>query len=243
MATPNDPRRPEMCADEIVVYHGDNLVAAATVAVLERRHVARQVTAVASLTQLLSSLRHGADVAVVYDGGDDVEELFEALGYRDVNTPVLVVVDSAAGPTRAARVLEHGAAGVVLESSPPESLCRALAEIGSSGLVMPDEIRVTVLDLLRKRQLRRYAARRRLAALSPAERRVLLALTEGLSVTEIAKHLEVSSYTIRSHVRALGSKLGARGQLRIAATGRALFGAARPTAWDVAAVAVDREGA
>lgn len=234
---------PETRLEAILVCHREPLVGAATAAVLERRGVARSAGAVSSLTRLLSSLHRGIDVALVFDSVEEnIAELFEALRHRGLATPVLIVSDRAT-PERTAQVLEWGAAGLLPPSCSPEELCEAVVDAHRGNAVLPSGMRGDILDALRARRLRRYAAQRQLAELSSVERHVLRALSDGMSVTRIAAAMSLSPHTVRSHVQTVGVKLSARGQLRIAATGRGLLAAAQPSGWDLALQARGEEGA
>jgi DNA-binding NarL/FixJ family response regulator len=213
--------------DAAVVCHTERLIAAAVAALLEERQVVRSTATTSSLTRLLSCLHRGVDVAVVFDGVDeDVSELFEAIRHGGLDTPVLLVspvIDAGL----VAQALEAGAAGMLPSSCSPELLCRSVIEARMGNAVVPTDIRAAVLEALRALRLRRHAARHRLSLLSGVDAHVLQALSDGLTVTEIARQMSLSPHTIRSHVRTLSDKLDVRGQLRIAAVGRSLIAAAR----------------
>lgn len=236
------PGHPQPLLDTAVICHDQPLVAAALAAVLERHGVVRCARTVPSLPRLLSSLQPSVQVAVVFDEpGDDVGELLEALWHRGLSTPILIMSDQAT-PERAARALDLGAAGLLPSSCSSRVLCRAVLDARRGNAALDEEMRGAVLESLHARRLQRYAAERRLAELSSTERRVLTGLADGTSVTRMAGALALSPHTVRSHVRALGLKLGTRGQLRIAATGRTLLAAAHRSAWD-SGPAAGEEGA
>jgi DNA-binding NarL/FixJ family response regulator len=46
--------------------------------------------------------------------------------------------------------------------------------------------------------------------LTPRERDVLVLLAEGFRTTEVAEHLSVSEHTVRSRIKSILTKLGAR---------------------------------
>lgn len=217
---------------EVIVCHPARLVASATAALLERRGVARCASTQPSLTRLLPSLHHGVDLAIVFDSVDEeVGDLLEAIRYRGLHTPVLLVSD-VLRTDRVVEVLEQGVAGLIPSSCSPDALCRLVVEARSGRIVVPAAMRSAVLDALRARRMRRLAAWHQLAQLTRVESRVLGLLATGHTVTRIAGELSMSPYTIRGHVGALGHKLGARGQLRIAAAGRSLLASARHPARD-----------
>lgn len=210
-----------------LVCHREPLIAAATAAVLERRHVVRRTFATSTLTGTLTCLGGGIDVAVVYDddlGVEDLADLFEAIHYRGIGTPVVIVSDSR-DPEYAAQILESGAAGIVPAECPTEDLCEVLVSAHRGHLVIGGHMQGAVLETLRARRVQRREAQARLAALSRADVDILRLLCDGVTVTRIAARLSLSPYTVRGRVRAIGAHLGVTGQLRVAAVGRCLLAA------------------
>ncbi len=228
--------------DTVIVCHPERLVAAATAAVLRNTGTARATMTVPTLTRLLSNLHHGVEAALVFDVvKENMADLFEALRHRGQSTPVLIVADKPT-PTRAARVLEWGAAGMVASDCSVECLCESIAQAVRGNAVLPSGQRHEVLEALRRRRLDRYHAQQQLAGLSHAERLVLRSLADGSPVSDIAVRMSVSPHTVRSYVHTLGTKLGMHGQLRIAATGRALLTAARSANHEPPLYSAEKEG-
>jgi len=59
-------------------------------------------------------------------------------------------------------------------------------------------------------------------SLSPREREVLQLMADGVGTRQIAQRLGISYSTVRTHVRAIGAKLGARSMLNAVVTAREL---------------------
>ena len=220
----SDPFAPPV--DHAVVCHPEPWVAAATAAVLRSSGTVRSCATTHSLTRLLSCLDSSVQVAVVFDAvEEDIAELFEALRYRGLATPIVIIAERPT-PDRIAQAIELGAYGTVPVTCTGDTLCRIVvaARNGCPSFAMgqPGD----VLVALRARRLQRYQAQRRLAQLSGPERQVLASLVSGNSATTIAARMSLSPRTVRSHIRRLGMKLGTSGQLRIAATGRLLLAVA-----------------
>jgi DNA-binding NarL/FixJ family response regulator len=229
--------------ETVVVCHPERLIAEATAALLKVTGTTRTATTAPTLTRLLSNLHRYVNVAVVFDAvGEDLADLFEALHHRGLPIPVLIVAEDAT-PDRVAHALELGAAGAVSASCSVDALCRGVRTAHSGNAVFPDGRRHEVLESLRSRRLRRYSAQSRLAELSQSERQALQLLAYGTSITDIAGRMSVSPHTVRSYIHNLGSKIGVRGQLRIAAAGRELLATARTAMPDGISWAVDEEGA
>jgi DNA-binding NarL/FixJ family response regulator len=124
---------------------------------------------------------------------------------------VLTVSDADADVTDA---LLAGAAGYVLKDASAAELVGAVrAAAGGEAFVSP---RVAARLLNRWRALR--AAPRRAAALSPRELEVLRLMAEGAENGEIAEALTISANTVKRHVAAILTKLGAANRTEAAVT-------------------------
>jgi DNA-binding NarL/FixJ family response regulator len=101
-----------------------------------------------------------------------------------------------------------GAHGLVLTSSPVQTLIDALRAAAGGGRYVDPEVTPLIGDDL---------ALRRLAQLSPREREILLLLADGYQGPEIADRLFLSLETVRTHIRNAVTKLGARTRVHAAA--------------------------
>ncbi len=221
------------CAlERVVVCAPQQLWSVATGSLLQGKEVARSTVCVTSTNDLLASMRQRTDVSVVFDlAYDDAAELFEALTYRADSTPILCVIPRT-DIGRVARLLELGASGVVESDCEVDAFCRAVRDTAFGRLVLPARQRFDVMETIRQHQGLRHNARNDLARLTQREREVLRQLAQGRRADQIARQMLVSVHTVRACIRTLGGKLGVRGQLRLAAVGRDLFGAARTAAGD-----------
>jgi DNA-binding NarL/FixJ family response regulator len=243
---PDPARTPPI--DTVAICHREQLVAAATAALIEDRGITRHTITVNSMAHLLSRLGPTVEVVVVFGGvGEDVPDLLEAMHHRGLTTPVLVV-SASIDAADAAAVVEAGAAGVVYAWCDPEELHGSILDARAGQVVIPRAHRGEILDALRRRRTERIEARRVLARLSALDIRILQGLCDGMTVARIAERLLLSPHTVRGHVRAIGRSIGGNGQLGIAATGRHLLAAARlpmsggtPAPLRVASTTVPRE--
>jgi two-component system nitrate/nitrite response regulator NarL len=165
--------------------------------------------------------------------------------------PALVLLDlglgEADGLDLIPRLLATGASVLVLTGSADESRLGAALALGASGWVSKSqaferlleavEAVVRRLPLLGEAERRRLVdlgtarletereMRRRMAELTPREREVLWALSEGETASEIAAALSLSVGTVRSHIQGILGKLGVSNQLAAVAAARLLMGA------------------
>jgi DNA-binding NarL/FixJ family response regulator len=106
--------------------------------------------------------------------------------------------------------LASGAAGFILKDSLAETLIAAIRTVGAGGAWLDPRVLPRVLARARDQSPRSPAASRALEALTTRELEVLHRICGGENNGEIAQALHVGERTVKSHVSAIFSKLGAR---------------------------------
>lgn len=102
--------------------------------------------------------------------------------------------------------LEAGGSGYLLKDSPAEHLIGALREVRRGGKYLsPRIVAKMVPDGVARNPAERFKPR--IATLTPRERETVKLLAEGLSVKEIAVHLNLSTKTVEAHKFNLMRKL------------------------------------
>lgn len=160
---------------------------------------------------------HDLDLGAAGDGVGHVRAL-AAAGHR------VLMVTGVADPVARGRCIEAGAIGIVDKARSFGDLVGAIDRALDGHGEMPAEEREEHPAVLRRH---REQQRRRLDVFTTLTRReaeVLGELMAGRSVDEIAAEFTVSVTTVRSHVRAVLSKLGVHSQL-------AAVGLARERGW------------
>jgi DNA-binding NarL/FixJ family response regulator len=148
--------------------------------------------------------RRRYDAALVdslMDGAPTAQLLADLLDERP-DAPLVVY----ASRHEAALVAAEGLSvpGLVLRSSPPARLLKALRTVAAGGTFSDPEL------ARRVPQAAQRPTHPGVALLSPREREILGLLAEGWSGAEIAQRLYLSSETVRTHIRNAAQKLGAR---------------------------------
>jgi two-component system nitrate/nitrite response regulator NarL len=105
--------------------------------------------------------------------------------------------------------LEAGAAGYLVKTAGGADVISAVRRAAEGEILVPPH-RLTALLTVRRERAERS---RRLDSLTPREREILSLMAEGMDNREVAARLHVSYATVRSHVRHLLGKLGARSKL------------------------------
>ena len=106
--------------------------------------------------------------------------------------------------------LEAGVAGFVLKDTPAEDIIAAARAVAGGGAWLDSKVTPRILGSLRRTGASKTARQTTVGELTEREHDVLRLMARAASNTEIAAALFVSEATIKSHVGAIFSKLGAR---------------------------------
>ncbi len=109
--------------------------------------------------------------------------------------------------------LEAGASGYLVKSAGGADVAAAVRRAAEGEILMPARQLAALLTRRREQARQQAEQSRRLASLTPRERQILGLMAEGMDNREIALRLGISYATVRSHVRHLLGKLGARSKL------------------------------
>lgn len=160
----------------------------------------------ASLVRHCAHFPHSTVVTGVdYDDGP-LEHVFPELSAYD--TAVLVVADDT-NPERAVALFESGIRGLLYPDAALGSIADAVHAVRAGGVVLHPLFAAVVLGEWKSS---RRSARISPGALTPRERDVLIAMTEGLSTKAVARVLRVAPKTVENHKMRIFSKLGVRNQ-------------------------------
>lgn len=156
---------------------------------------------------VLLDLDLGGDIG---DGSELVAPFIEA-GCR------VLVVSGSDDVEQVARAIEAGASGVVRKDAPFDGLLEAALAVARGERVLPHAERQALLDEARRLRADRDQDLAPFERLSSREAEVLRALATGQAVGAIAEAWFVSEATVRSHVRAILTKLDVSSQLEAVA--------------------------
>jgi DNA-binding NarL/FixJ family response regulator len=104
--------------------------------------------------------------------------------------------------------LRAGASGFLLKRTEPEQLVGAIRVVaGGEALLSPSVTRRLIEEFTRRPPV---GSGERLTVLTEREREVLLLIARGLSNQELAEQLFIADNTVKTHVKRIFTKLGAR---------------------------------
>jgi DNA-binding NarL/FixJ family response regulator len=110
--------------------------------------------------------------------------------------------------------LSAGASGFLLKRTRPEDLIAAIHTIANGDSLLSPSVTSRVIDRMATQPGPDASHDARLSELTPREREVLELLSGGLSNGEIADALVVEESTIKTHVKRILAKLGARDRVQ-----------------------------
>jgi DNA-binding NarL/FixJ family response regulator len=108
--------------------------------------------------------------------------------------------------------LQAGASGFLLKRSPPEQLVEAIRTVAAGEALLSPSVTRRLIEAFSSRPSRRDNPR--FADMTDREREVLVAIARGLSNEELAEELFISENTVKTHVKRVLAKLGARDRVQ-----------------------------
>ncbi len=122
--------------------------------------------------------------------------------------PILLIPENQS--RRAVEALEAGACAYLPMPCPADDLIRGIRTVHAGGAILEQPVAKTIVE--------HYRARGSiLDRLTERERQVLICLSDGFSQDEVVEKLGISKETLRTHVRNVLGKLGARSSMQAVA--------------------------
>lgn len=132
------------------------------------------------------------------------------LRVRHPDGPPVLILTTFADDDALWGALDAGAAGYVLKDTPAEGLIAAAHAVAGGGVWLDPAVTPRILDTLRRAGMSERERSVTVERLTDREHEVLRLMARGATNGEIAADLIVSEATVKSHVGAIFSKLGAR---------------------------------
>ncbi len=106
------------------------------------------------------------------------------------------------------QALRAGASGFLLKRTEPEKLVEAIRVVAAGEALLSPSVTRRLIDEFSKRPA--SISPERLSELTEREREVLVCIAKGLSNQELAHQLFIADNTVKTHVKRILTKLGAR---------------------------------
>jgi DNA-binding NarL/FixJ family response regulator len=143
-----------------------------------------------------------ADAGLAEEPGDPAALLWQLRDAGPASKLVVLAADVDGALARA--VMQHGAQGVILKSSPMGDAVQVLQHVAEGRTSFPPSL------------LERLTERPDTRGLSTRQLEVLEELAKGRSNEEIARRLFISTNTVKFHLRAIYDRLGVRNRVEAA---------------------------
>lgn len=203
------------------VVSPQRLVAQAVVAGLRSTGVRVEFHAWESLAADLREPRTEAagvrHLVAVFDGIGSAEAIEDIRGFVALGDVRVAVVTSAPDAVWWGGLLEDTAVDLVAMTSSLGQLRQLIDRFTRGDHVMDQETREAASTAWSQALDKKQHLVHQLGTLSRQQLRVLELLGSGRRVREVAEHLGISDGTVRSHIKSLRAKLGARTQLEAVA--------------------------
>jgi DNA-binding NarL/FixJ family response regulator len=110
--------------------------------------------------------------------------------------------------------LRAGASGFLLKRTSPEELIAAIHTVAAGDSLLSPSVTRKVIDRMAEQPAPDASSAERLTELTPREREVLELVARGLSNGEIAEAFVIEESTVKTHVKRILRKLGARDRVQ-----------------------------
>jgi two-component system nitrate/nitrite response regulator NarL len=147
--------------------------------------------------------RLGPDVAILDENMPGLlgNEVLQAIT-RDGLTTRVVMLSASVDSQVVFRAVANGVSAYLTKDSDRATICDAVAAVARGQTVLAPQVQAGLAGEVR---LREHESR---PALSPREHEILERTANGLSAPEIARDLQISTATVKTHLRNIYEKLG-----------------------------------
>ena len=142
--------------------------------------------------------------------GLDCVEAIKFIKERLPKTEIIVLAE-VTDAEKSIRTLEAGATGYILKDINPDNLARAIEGVCNGKALMHPHVARQLVERVRALSKERNGKDDlHLGGLTGRELEILLEMTKGAKDKEIAQRVHVSTTTVKSHIRSIFRKIGAR---------------------------------
>jgi DNA-binding NarL/FixJ family response regulator len=160
---------------------------------------------------------HSPDVVLMDVQMPHVNGLTATRRLRELpNPPEVIMLTTFDTDENILHALRAGAGGYLLKDTPPARIAEAVAKVAAGEPILSPRITRKLMQRTVTQAGTYERAQAALAALTPREHDVAVAIGYGESNAEIASALEMSVTTVKSHVSSILAKLGLDNRTQIA---------------------------
>lgn len=179
---------------------------------------------VATAEDRATGLRHVAESTphiVLVDAALDNGDSFEFVGLLRETAPEVkvIVMDLLPAPEDVIEFVKAGANGFIMKDATVQDLVSTIRSVALGADVVPPALTGTLLSHIAQQAaaVRQVPGASDAVRMTKREKEIMNLIAEGLSNKEIAQHLNIATYTVKSHVHNILEKLALHSRLQIAA--------------------------
>ena len=205
-------------AVRVLVVDDDALVRAALTMMLDGAPGITVVAALADGDEVPAAVdQHRMDVVLMDVRMPRVNGIIATRRLRSrPNPPDVIVLTTFDTDDHVIRALRAGASGFLLKDTPPDRIVEAIRRVVAGDPILSPAVTRRLMDRVASSAGAYEQARSALAALSPRERDVALAVARGLTNAEIAAGLSMSVATVKAHLTHILTKLDLTNRTQVA---------------------------
>jgi len=202
-----------MSGVRVLVVDDTTLIRQGIRSLLEKRHgleVVGEASNAQEATELAGTL--APDVILLDQDmpGLDTIEAIKLIKARHPKAEIIVLAEDA-DDEKPFRTLEAGAIGYVLKDINPDNLARAIDGVCNGRTLIHPQITRQLVERFRALAREKNGTNgSHLGGLTTREFEILLEVAKGSTDREIAQRIFVSTTTVKSHIRSIFRKIGAR---------------------------------
>jgi len=207
----------------IFLIEDNRLLREGVAAMISKQADMKVVGALKGTEDILRSVGTAKPHVVLIDVGLENQNSLQIAGSLMKQTPELKVIGMGLIPSQSDIVefVEAGASGFILKDAAVDVFLATIRSVASGGKALPSILTNSLFS-----HVVQYATKKgtrfltKTVRLTTREREIIALIAEGLSNKDIASRLNISSYTVKSHVHNILEKLALQSRLQIAKKSR-----------------------